>query len=647
MATADAQLLIQLVDRATASMQKIAQNIDRVEQKISTSNKKMAAVASQTSKSSVWSLDRMQKKIESMEGSFRSLRNKWVVALSALSAGIITSTKQAGNFEQLKESYERMTNDIGVSSEALLEKLREVSQGTISDQDLILASNRAMTLGVAKSMDEFVELMEVARLKWRDMGLSTSQAFNDIVTGIGRSSPLILDNLGIVVKAAEAQEFYAQSLGKATTELTENEKRESLKIAVLARGNQEVAEAGVLTVSAAERYQQLNAQLRNTVVTIGSALIPVVDRFLQAITPVIDRVAVWVSENEELFAKLVVSVAAFAWLATVIGTVWLALKPLIGAFQMMGTVLTVLKWTFAALSSVMAVVKVAFAGLTLTAGIWIAAIAAVSAAVFLLIKHWDEVKAFFGRTWEKITGFFETHKERIIQIVRVLWRTMVALMTGGLSEVVLIVHKNWDEIAASVHDLGKRITTWFENIFGPLIEGAMQWWRNLMDMFAEWIRRGMNNVVEAVRKLVARLKAFLWFSSPTEEWPWATADRWAPNFVQMFADGLLHEWVRLETSARFLAGKVQDAFAGVWTGIGFSLPSMNIPSLEGMVNYGASVSDPMLWMMSGGLQRWWSNGGVVINFSPTIYWAEEQYVDQLADKMVGRFKEHFDFESYK
>gem|GEM_PF-6954071 len=68
----------------------------------------------------------------------------------------------------------------------------------------------------------------------------------------------------------------------------------------------------------------------------------------------------------------------------------------------------------------MAVVKVAFAGLTLTAGIWIAAIAAVSAAVFLLIKHWDEVKAFFGRTWEKITGFFETHKERIIQIVRVL-----------------------------------------------------------------------------------------------------------------------------------------------------------------------------------------------------------------------------------
>jgi len=82
-----------------------------------------------------------------------------------LSAGIITSTKQAGNFEQLKESYERMTNDIGVSSEALLEKLREVSQGTISDQDLILASNRAMTLGVAKSMDEFVELMEVARLK--------------------------------------------------------------------------------------------------------------------------------------------------------------------------------------------------------------------------------------------------------------------------------------------------------------------------------------------------------------------------------------------------------------------------------------------------------------------------------------------------
>lgn len=42
------------------------------------------------------------------------------------------------------------------------------------------------------------QLLQVAVVRGQAMGLSAEQAFNDIVTGIGRMSPMILDNLGIV-----------------------------------------------------------------------------------------------------------------------------------------------------------------------------------------------------------------------------------------------------------------------------------------------------------------------------------------------------------------------------------------------------------------------------------------------------------------
>jgi len=81
-----------------------------------------------------------------------------------------------------------MVNDIGVNGNDLVAKLREVSAGTVNTTDLMLSSNRAMALGVAKNMGEFTQLMEIARLKGRALGLDTTQAFNDIVTGIGRFS---------------------------------------------------------------------------------------------------------------------------------------------------------------------------------------------------------------------------------------------------------------------------------------------------------------------------------------------------------------------------------------------------------------------------------------------------------------------------
>jgi alkaline phosphatase len=65
-----------------------------------------------------------------------------------------------------------------------LKQLRISSQGTVSDLNLIKSANKSLALGVATDAESIGTLLEIARLKGKAFGLTTTEAFNDIVTGL-------------------------------------------------------------------------------------------------------------------------------------------------------------------------------------------------------------------------------------------------------------------------------------------------------------------------------------------------------------------------------------------------------------------------------------------------------------------------------
>ena len=208
-------------------------------------------------------------------------------ALGAFIGGVLVrgvfQIAQAGaNLDQLEQSFNRLTAEAGLSSREILGSLRELSAGTISNADLIVSANRAMVLGVAESTEDFTGLMELARLRARDLGLTTTQAFNDIVTGIGRGSALILDNIGVIVSQTDAEEKYAQSLGITRQELTKNQRAEAIKFAVLEEGRKQIEQVGELNLTYSERLQQVTASLTNLKDNIGRALLPALVSLLGA-----------------------------------------------------------------------------------------------------------------------------------------------------------------------------------------------------------------------------------------------------------------------------------------------------------------------------------------------------------------------------
>lgn len=168
-----------------------------------------------------------------------------VVSLAALGR---QATSTLNEFARLGAQTEMVSNGFeglaGGGAEDMLAQLRTAAQGTIDDYSLMLSANRAMMLGVADTGEEMTKLMEVAMRRGQAMGLSTRQAFDDIVTGIGRASPLILDNLGIVVNADETYRAYANSIGIATDALTEQQKTQALAARVMSEATGELMELG-------------------------------------------------------------------------------------------------------------------------------------------------------------------------------------------------------------------------------------------------------------------------------------------------------------------------------------------------------------------------------------------------------------------
>lgn len=178
--------------------------------------------------------------------------------------------EQAAKYEQSRQAFNSMAEGMGADAEKVFERVRKLSGGLIDDNALIESMNKAISLGIP--IEKLGDLMLIARAKSRDMGITTTQAFNDIATGIGRGSPLILDNLGLVMKVGTANEQMAASLGKTVQELTDKEKKMAILNATIDAGKEALSRHNLEVLTDKERMDSLGASAANLGIELGKLL---------------------------------------------------------------------------------------------------------------------------------------------------------------------------------------------------------------------------------------------------------------------------------------------------------------------------------------------------------------------------------------
>ncbi|NBT57609.1 hypothetical protein EBT16_02380, partial [bacterium] len=133
---------------------------------------------------------------------------------------------EGGNRVQgLATAFSTLQQSLARDPAVSIQKLREATQGLISDTELYQKANQAVLLGVPAPL--FEKSAEAAVKLGRAMGIDARLALESLSIGLGRQSRLYLDNLGIVVSATEAYRKFAQEVGKSADDLTDAEKRQA------------------------------------------------------------------------------------------------------------------------------------------------------------------------------------------------------------------------------------------------------------------------------------------------------------------------------------------------------------------------------------------------------------------------------------
>lgn len=174
-----------------------------------------------------------------------------------------SATKLATALDQAIDRGGKFVNLMQANTIAI-DGARAATAGLVDDFTLLSASNRAAALGIKLTSDEFAQLSKAAVVMSRKLGTDASEAVNDLITGIGRQSMAVLDNLGIIVKAEDAYDRYAESIGKTASELTAVEKRTAFQNEAM-RKLAEATQGGADSLNnMADNWQRLKTLITNT-----------------------------------------------------------------------------------------------------------------------------------------------------------------------------------------------------------------------------------------------------------------------------------------------------------------------------------------------------------------------------------------------
>ena len=191
-----------------------------------------------------------------------NMMTKAVGAVASLGSELMETAKQSVELAQQGEgvriAFERLNNP------GLLANLKEATHGTVSELELMKAAVKFDDFKLP--VEELGTLLAFAQKKASDTGQSVDYMVDSIVTGLGRKSLMILDNLGL--SASEVKDRMAETgdMTKAVADII----------------REEMEKSGGYVETAATRAARATAQAQDKMMDLGRAAMPVAEAYNEA-----------------------------------------------------------------------------------------------------------------------------------------------------------------------------------------------------------------------------------------------------------------------------------------------------------------------------------------------------------------------------
>jgi len=201
------------------------------------------------------------------------------MAKNAIGLGValaaVTKAAQLTKLASDAVNVEKAFRNLAKEPDKMLKAMKTAVAGTIEEFELMKQFNQAALLGLP--LDRFDEMLAIARSSAQATGQSMDFMLNSIVTGIGRQSRLMIDNLGLIVSIGDANEVYAQKLGKLSSELTQLEQKTAFANAVLDAGAANIEKMGGEASGAFDGVNKLTSLIKDKTIETFKSLVSPVD----------------------------------------------------------------------------------------------------------------------------------------------------------------------------------------------------------------------------------------------------------------------------------------------------------------------------------------------------------------------------------
>jgi len=146
--------------------------------------------------------------------------------------------------------------NVAVNLSFAIDKAQRSTRYMVGAMDLMTAANQASALGVARSAEEFADFAEIAVKLGARVNVGPTKAISDFTTAMGRASPRIADNLGLLIDQTIANAKYAAAIGKNVNALTEEETKLAFRNEMMRQGLELTKDVTLQEVGLAAAYRQ-------------------------------------------------------------------------------------------------------------------------------------------------------------------------------------------------------------------------------------------------------------------------------------------------------------------------------------------------------------------------------------------------------
>lgn len=242
----------------------------------------------------------------SFEANLKSLAQSAAIAgasLIALGYGLSRLAEDAAKIDTARQMLEGLAKASDSSADAILANMERATRGMLSNAQMISVANRAIA-GIGPWFEqELPRAMQAAIAAWKAGGGSFEFYADSIVRGIGRLSPLILDNLFATVGVAEATDRFAQELVEESGELSKTEQQMALYNLMMEKMRLLMDASAQTAGGFDEEMQRLRAEIANTKEAIGRLLIPALKDVIPTITDTVEAFGMMPVEMQKQAAE--------------------------------------------------------------------------------------------------------------------------------------------------------------------------------------------------------------------------------------------------------------------------------------------------------------------------------------------------------